>query len=281
VAALAETPETLLDAGLASKPAPVRWYLGHERMVLSLSSFALFFILWEGLARAGIISTYFFSAPGLIVQAAVKFGQTDTFWTDVRVSLTELVVGYTIGGLSGIVAGLLVGWYRRLNLLVDPWLGFFYSLPKIAIIPIMVLWFGLNMTSVIAAVIFGTFLTVLINTLHGVHTVERRFLDVATSFGASRRRVFLSVVLPTTVPFIVSGLRLGVGSALIGVFVGELFASTSSGLGYFIDNFGDVAESTPMMFGLVVFTLIGVTLIGSLRILERRFQEWRPNAQAV
>lgn len=281
MAALADTPETLLDAGLASKPAPVRWYLSHERIVISLSSFVVFFILWEGLARVGIISTYFFSAPGLIVEAAVKFGQTDTFWTDVRVSLTELVIGYSVGGAAGIIAGLLVGWYRRLNLLVDPWLSFFYSLPKIAIIPIMVLWFGLNMTSVIAAVIFGTFLTVLINTLHGVHTVERRFLDVATSFGASRRRVFLSVVLPTSVPFIIAGLRLGVGSAMIGVFVGELFASTSSGLGYFIDNFGDVAESTPMMFGLVVFTLIGVTLIGLLRIPERRFQEWRPNAQAA
>ncbi|HVA24700.1 MAG TPA: ABC transporter permease [Chloroflexota bacterium] len=273
--------QSLLDVGLASKPAPVRWYLQHERLVLGLISFAGFFALWELGAGVGVVSTYFFSAPILILAAAVKFGQTAIFWTDVRVSLTELLVGYVTGAILGIVAGLVIGWYRRLNLLIDPWLNFFYSLPKIAIIPIMVLWFGLNMRSVIAAVIFGTFLTVLINTLHGVHTVERRFLDVATSFRASRRRVFMTVIVPSTVPFIVAGLRLGVGSAMIGVFVGELFASTSAGLGYFIDNFGDVAEATPMLFGIIVFTLIGASIIGSLRLLERRFQQWRPNARAI
>lgn len=281
MAALADSSEPLLDAGLASKPLPLRWYLQNERLALTVLSFAGFFLLWEVGARVGVVSTYFFSAPGLILEAAVKFGQTETFWKDVQISLTELVIGYVVGAVFGVAAGLIIGWYRRLNLLVDPWLSFFYSLPKIAIIPIMVLWFGLNIRSVIAAVIFGTFLTILINTLHGVHTVERRFLDVATSFGASRRRVFISVILPTTVPFIVAGLRLGVGSALIGVFVGELFASTSAGLGYFIDNFGDVAEATPMMFGLIVFTLIGVSLIGSLRIVERRFQQWRPNARPI
>ena len=273
--------QSLLDVGLASKPAPVRWYLQHERLVLGLISFAGFFALWELGTGVGVVSTYFFSAPILILAAAVKFGQTAIFWTDVRVSLTELLVGYVTGAILGIVAGLVIGWYRRLNLLIDPWLNFFYSLPKIAIIPIMVLWFGLNMRSVIAAVIFGTFLTVLINTLHGVHTVERRFLDVATSFRASRRRVFMTVIVPSTVPFIVAGLRLGVGSAMIGVFVGELFASTSAGLGYFIDNFGDVAEATPMLFGIIVFTLIGASIIGSLRLLERRFQQWRPNARAI
>ena len=281
MAALADSSEPLLDAGLTSKPLPLRWYLQNERLALTVLSFAGFFLLWEVGARVGVVSTYFFSAPGLILEAAVKFGQTETFWKDVQISLTELVIGYVVGAVFGVAAGLIIGWYRRLNLLVDPWLSFFYSLPKIAIIPIMVLWFGLNIRSVIAAVIFGTFLTILINTLHGVHTVERRFLDVATSFGASRRRVFISVILPTTVPFIVAGLRLGVGSALIGVFVGELFASTSAGLGYFIDNFGDVAEATPMMFGLIVFTLIGVSLIGSLRIVERRFQQWRPNARPI
>ncbi|MFI5267378.1 MAG: ABC transporter permease [Chloroflexota bacterium] len=276
-----EGAQSLLDVGLAGKPRPIRWYLQNERLILGLLSFAGFFALWELGARVGVVSTYFFSAPGLILEAAVRFGQTDTFWTDVRISLTELLVGYVVGGALGIVAGLLAGWYRRLNLLIDPWLSFFYSLPKIAIIPIMVLWFGLNIRSVIAAVIFGTFLTVLINTLHGVHTVERRFLDVAASFRASRGRLFRTVILPTTVPFIVAGLRLGVGSALIGVFVGELFASTSAGLGYFIDNYGDVAEATPMLFGVVVFTLIGVSLIVALRVIERRFEQWRPNARPV
>jgi ABC-type nitrate/sulfonate/bicarbonate transport system permease component len=273
--------QALLDVRLAAKPPAVRWYLQHERLILGLVSFAGFFALWELGASVGVVSTYFFSAPSLILAAAVKFGQTATFWADVRVSLTELIVGYVVGGALGVVAGLLAGWYRRLNLLIDPWLSFFYSLPKIAIIPIMVLWFGLNMRSVIAAVIFGTFLTVLINTLHGVHTVERRFLDVATSFRASRGRLFRTVILPTTVPFIVAGLRLGVGSALIGVFVGELFASTSAGLGYFIDNFGDVAEATPMLFGVIVFTLIGVSIIACLRLVERRFEQWRPNARPI
>ncbi|MHB8618104.1 MAG: ABC transporter permease [Chloroflexota bacterium] len=276
-----EARHSLLDVGVAEKPRPVRWYLQHERPILGVVAFAGFFIVWQLGAQAGIFSTFFFSSPALIVAAAVKFGQTAIFWNDVKLSLIELIVGYVSGGALGIVVGLAAGWYRRFNLLIDPWLSFFYSLPKISIIPIMVLWFGLTPRSVIAAVYFGTFLTVLINTLHGVHTVERRFLDVASSFRASRGRLFRTVILPTTVPFIIAGLRLGVGQAMIGVFVGELFASTNAGLGYFIDNFGDVAEATPMLFGIIVFTIMGMILIGSLRILERRFEQWRPNTRAV
>jgi NitT/TauT family transport system permease protein len=278
-AARSDGASSLLEARVAAKPGVVTWYERHERLILGLLSFGGFFILWQAGAAVGIVSTYFFSSPLLILAAAVKFVQTGTFWVDVRVSITELLVGYVVGSALGIVFGLLAGWYRRFNLLINPWLSFVYSLPKIVIVPIMVLWFGLNMRSVIAAVFFGTFLTVLINTLHGVHTVDRRFLEVAASFRASRARIFMTVVLPSTVPFIIAGLRLGVGQAMIGVFVGELFASTSSGLGYFIDNFGDVAEATPMLFGVIVFTLIGVSIIGSLRIVEGRFQQWRPNAQ--
>jgi NitT/TauT family transport system permease protein len=119
-----------------------------------------------------------------------------------------------------------------------------------------------------------------IGTRQGTHTVDKRLLDVAASFGATQARVFWTVILPGTVPFILAALRLGVGHALVGVFVGELYA-TNAGIGYMILIAGQAEQTDRLLFGVLIFTSAGVALIESMRLLERRFQSWRPRAAAA
>src|SRR3954470_22826759 len=212
---------------------PARWYRRHERVVLGASGVIGFILAWELGSRLGIVDTFFFSQPSAIVAAGIREVQVARFWTDVRVSAFEFFTGYVSAVLLGIPIGLAFGWYRRLSYMADPWLNLLNSLPRVALLPLIALWIGIGVESKIAVVFLGAFFSIIIPTVQGVRTVDRRYLDVATSFGASQRRLFTSVVMPATVPFIVTGLRLGVGRALIGVVVGELYAETE-GIGVMI-----------------------------------------------
>jgi NitT/TauT family transport system permease protein len=159
--------------------------------------------------------------------------------------------------------------------MADPWLNLFNSLPRIALIPLLVLWVGLGIESKIAVVFLGAFFSIIIPTVQGVRTVDRRLLDVATSFGASQRLLFTSVVGPATVPFITTGMRLGIGRALIGVIVGEIYAQTT-GLGVMIVRANENIQPERMFFGILIFTFSGIIGVAALRRVEKYFDRWRP-----
>ena len=257
---------------------PRRWLRRHEQLLLGIAGFALFFVAWQVASNLGIINDLFFSSPIAVVQAGVKEVQIPRFWGDARVSLTEFVLGFGIAVIVAVPLGIAIGWYRRLTYAADPWLNFLNPLPKIAILPVVILAFGLGIESKIFLVFFGVFIALIIPTVQGVRTVDKSFLDVARSFGASQRRVFTSVVLPATVPFIVTGLRLGVSRGLIAVVVSELSAQTT-GLGVMINRAADQLQSDRMLFGVFIFSLMGIGGSALVRVFERHFEKWRPRAQ--
>jgi NitT/TauT family transport system permease protein len=191
-----------------------------------------------------------------------------------------MVVGYVAAVLLGVPLGLVGGWYRRLNYFFDPWLNFMNSLPRVALLPLIVLWVGIGIWSKIVVVFLGAFFMIMMNTLYGVRTVDRHLLDVASSFGASQRRLFITVVLPGSLPFILAGLRLGIGRAVIGVIVGELYAA-NAGLGYMIVVAGQTLQTSRLLFGVILLTAMGVVSVEALRVVERRFQRWRPRVGAA
>jgi ABC-type nitrate/sulfonate/bicarbonate transport system permease component len=275
-----DTAPPLLDPHVARLPSPLRWYLSNERTILGVVSFAGFFVLWQVGALLGRVNTEFFSSPALIVQAGLIEVQKLRFWNDVRLSAIELAIGFCSAAALGVLLGLLTGWYRRVDYFFDPWLSFLYALPRVALLPLIVIWVGLTIWSVVVAVFLGVFFTVVIGTRQGVRTVDARLLEVAASFQANRARVFWTVVLPSSVPFILAALRLAVGQALVGIFVGELYAS-NAGLGFMILIAGQQAQTDRLLFGVLIFTLAGVVLIESMRLLERRFQKWRPRASSL
>lgn len=274
-----EAQPKLMDARLAALPRPLLWYLEHERAILGGLSFLGFFILWEIGARAGFVDRFFFSSPSQIVQTGLAELRNPRLWNDLWVSGTEFVLGYLAGAALAIPLGLLAGWYRKLNYFFDPWLNFMNALPRIALMPLIVLWVGIGIWSKVIVVFLGVFFTVIMNTLYGVRTVDHRLLDVAASFNASQRRVFTTVVLPGSVPFIIAGLRLGVGRAVIGIIAGELY-SANAGLGYMIKLASNTLQTDRLLFGVILLTLMGVAGVELIRLVERRFERWRPRVGA-
>ncbi len=252
-----------------------RWYRRNERALLGVTGFVGFLLFWEIGSRVGLIEPLFFSRPTEILAAGADEVQRPRFWKDVQVSSFEFGVGYFAAVLLAVPLGVMVGWYRRVSYAVDPWLNFINSLPRVALLPLVVLWVGLGVESKILVVFLGAFFSIVIPAVQGVRTVDRRLLDVAWSFGASQRRIFTSVVAPATVPFIVTGLRLGVARALIGVIVGELYAQTE-GLGVLIGRATASLQADRMLFGVLIFTVAGIVGVEAIRLVERYFERWRP-----
>jgi ABC-type nitrate/sulfonate/bicarbonate transport system permease component len=252
--------------------------LVNERALLGLLGFFGVLILWEVGGAAGVIDDAFFSRPSRILAAGALEIQKPRFWTDVQASMLEFAIGYILAIVLGIPLGLAAGWFRKLQWALDPWLNFFNSLPRVALLPILVIIFGLGLGSKVAVVFLGAFFSIIIPTLQGVRTVERRFLDVATSFRAPRGMLFTTVVGPSTVPFIVTGMRLGMARALIGVVTGELYAATI-GLGVMIRRASEAREGDRMLFGVLIFTIAGIAGVELIRRFERRFQKWRPSSE--
>ena len=251
------------------------WVDRHSRIVFGFIGVAGLLIFWELGSRAGLISNFFFSRPTAILAAGAREVQVPRFWTDVQVSVVEFLTGYLLAIALGIPLGLLIGWYRRVQYVFDPWLNFLNSLPRFSLMPVIVIAFGLGILSKITVVFLGAFFAIVIPTAQGVRTVDRRLLDVATSFGASKRRLFLTVVAPSTVPFIITGLRLGIARALIGVVTGELFAATN-GLGVMINRASQALQTDRLLFGVLLFTVAGVIGVEAIRRIESYFQRWRP-----
>ncbi len=255
-----------------------RWYRRNERVLLGAAGVVGFFAIWEVGAALNLIDPFFFSSPIDILAAGVREVQNARFWGDVQVSLVELSVGSLAALVLAVPLGIMIGWFRRLTFAFDPWLNFFNALPRVALLPLVILWVGLGIEMKILIVFLGGFFSIIMPTVEGVRTVDRQYLDVARSFRASQRRILTSIVVPATIPFIVTGIRLAIGRALIGVIVAELFAQTE-GLGVMIAKAEAALQSDRMLFGVLIFTAAGIITTETVGYVERYLQRWRPSME--
>ena len=250
--------------------------LVNERLLLGLAGVVVFLVAWEAGSRAGLIDRAFFGRPTGIVEAGIKEVQTPRFWGDLAASFLEFASGFILAIILGVPIGLAAGRFRRLQYALDPWLNFFNSLPRIALLPVLVIMFGVfGPASKIAVVFLGAFFSIVIPTMQGVRTTDKRFVDVAHSFQASEWLLFRSVVIPATVPFIITGLRLGVARALIGVVTAELYTQTE-GIGVLIRRATELRQGDRALFGVLLFTISGIIGVETIRRFEARYQKWRP-----
>lgn len=251
-------------------------FLERERLLYGAAGVIAFLAIWEVGSRAGAINPLFFGRPTGIVEAGIREVQTERFWGDLFASFSEFALGYLLAIVLGIPIGLAAGRFRRLQYALDPWLNFFNSLPRIALLPILVIMFGVfGPASKIAVVFLGAFFSIVIPTMQGVRTTDKRYVDVARSFQASERLLFRSVVIPSTVPFIITGLRLGIARALIGVVTAELYTQTE-GIGVLIRRATENSDANRALFGVLLFTISGIVGVEAIRRVEARFQKWRP-----
>jgi ABC-type nitrate/sulfonate/bicarbonate transport system permease component len=268
-----------------------------ERVILGTGAVLLALVFWEGLARgwwadlltpllgssaeAWRIKPIFLSSPTAIAVAFYRvFVVTGEIWKDVRVSALEYTLGFLLAGIVGIPLGLAAGWYRRLSYAIEPFLSALNATPQVAFLPLIIMWAGIGLWSKVVVIFLLAVLPIAVNALSGVRTIDARLLRVARSFGSSDWRMFATIILPSSVPFLLTGLRLGVGRAMIGIVVGELYAATA-GIGFMINVAGASFQTDKVFVGVIIIALAGLALVEVIRRVERRVEAWRPRVGAT
>jgi ABC-type nitrate/sulfonate/bicarbonate transport system permease component len=251
------------------------FYERHEAGILGAVSVVVVVGLWQWAWSAGKISPLFFTGPSSIVKRAVEEWTDGRLKQDMAYSGANFLIGVSAAIVSGVVLGVVVGWYRRLAMVLEPFLTTLYSTPRVAMIPLVLIWFGIGMWSKVFIVFINAFFPVLINTIGGVKAVDRDLLRAARAYCASDSQIFSTVVIPGAVPFILTGVRQAVALGLIGVVVGEMFGG-SEGIGYMVNYGGQTFQTDAVFLGVVIIAAAGIALSWLTGRLERHFSRWRP-----
>lgn len=245
-----------------------------SRLAFIGAVFAIILLLWQGYVAFVYDQAIPLPTPASTVAAFVEMSESGELWQASFESAQVLVLGSIPGIVIGIALGLVIGGIRPLNTSLAPYIYAFYATPFPALIPIFVLLFGLGNTGKAMIVFTLVITTVLLQTIAGVRNVDARFLEVARSFGSSPARTLLEVHLPASTSFIVAGIRLAIGRALVGVVVAE-FDTALSGLGALIFRYSGRLALSHAFVPAVVFSLTGIVVYVTLRKAEQRLEKWR------
>jgi ABC-type nitrate/sulfonate/bicarbonate transport system permease component len=245
-----------------------------ERIALGSVFIAILFFAWHFVTALGVEPPILLPSPAGVVAAFQTLFSSSDIWADLAESGKELFYGFGLAALVGVAAGLAIGWYPRLGYFFDPFISFLYAIPRVALGPLLVVWLGIGLNSKVALIFLIAVFPVLVNTSSGVRSLDPHLIRVARCFGASDLNIFRTIALPGSVPFILGGLRLAVGQALIGVFVAELLGA-QHGIGAMIQNAGEQFQTDIVFAGLLIFAVAGMVLTAIVRGLERRFDAWR------
>src|SRR5580704_14211203 len=245
-----------------------------EQLILGIIGTLAFLVIWETAARFDLINPVVVSNPSRIAAAFVAQLQSGELLADLRVSLVEFAVGFALSLAVGIGLGIAMGLSRLTEYAVDPFVWFLYSSPLIAFYPLIVVWLGFGFTTVVTVTFLLSFVSVTVNTLAGVQSVDPQLVRAVRAFGGGRFDVIRKVILPAAVPMIIAGVRIGLGRALHGVVLGEMFSS-NAGLGYRITFYGAHLRTADVFVPLVILVVIGLLINQLGNTLETRLQAWR------
>ena len=230
---------------------------------------------WEALSRSGAIDPRFWPPPSSLWGTATEIVRDGSLWVDVRASLGRILGGFLLGAIPAVVFGLLMGLFWPLRVFLMPLAAAIYAIPKIAIVPLVLVVFGLGETGKYVIVALSIFFLVVLNTMAGVLAIDRSYQDVARNFGAGPLGLFFTVALPGALPSIFTGLRLGMGFSLV-VIVGTEFIAANEGIGRFIYDSYNILAIEKMFVGLIVTGLMGWLLTLALDLIERLVLPWKP-----
>jgi sulfonate transport system permease protein len=242
-----------------------------QNLGIRLISLATVLTLWQ--IVAGQVDPILFTKPTAITRAAVIMIGSGELWTYLWPSLVVLGIGLTLAAIFGIAIGLLLARYWVLDVALGVYITFLYSIPSVALVPLIVLWAGFETSAKVVILFLFAFFPMAINTYQGVKNVDPKLLEVGQSFRCSERQLWANIVLPAALPFIVTGLRLAVGRGLIGMVLADLYTAIS-GIGYLIVRTASTYQVDKMFVPIVTLGLLGVTLTALLRVLERWVAPW-------
>ncbi len=248
----------------------------HQAFFVGSGAVIVVLAFWELMWQSGKISPLFFSGPSAVAQRFVHELVNGNLLGDMAYSGRNFVVGFGLACLVAIPLGILLGWYRHFRMVVDPFLNAFYATPRIAFIPLIIIWFGIGMWSKVFIIFLAVLFPVLINTIAGVKNLDPDLLKSARAYCARDRQIFMTIALPSSVPFILAGVRQGVAHGLIGVIVGELFAG-SEGIGFMIAYAGQTFATDLLLCGVLITATAGIVITAIADRIQRHFSKWRPN----
>jgi ABC-type nitrate/sulfonate/bicarbonate transport system permease component len=245
--------------------------------ILSIASPLGLLLAWELAADAGLIDIRFFPAPSAIIAKLVEMARSGELTENVLISLQRIVLGFLLGGVPAIAIGIAMGIWRPVRAIVDPLIVATYPIPKSSLLPLILLIFGLGEMSKVVMVAIGVFYPMAINATAGVLQINQIYLDVGKSFKASPWDTFRTIALPGALPFIMTGVKLGAGLALILIAIAEMVGA-KSGIGYMIWSAWETFAVAKMYVGLFVIALIGFAISLILNEVERWLIRWKADA---
>ena len=241
--------------------------------LLSILLIVVILFLWEAAVRTGLLKPLFFPPPSLIFKSILKLIHNGELLRNLYLTLVRVFAGFALGALPGLVLGLSMGWSSKIRIFIDPVISALYPVPKIAILPLVMLVLGIGEVSKIAVVGIGSFFLVVINAMAGVRNIDRIYFEVAENYGAGRFKVFTKVVLPGSLPMILAGMRLALGMSLLLVVAVE-FIAANYGIGAMIWLAWETLRTENLYIGVIICAILGIIFSSVLKWIERHLMPW-------
>ncbi|GAB2463936.1 aliphatic sulfonate ABC transporter permease SsuC [Comamonas humi] len=235
-------------------------------------------VLWQAASSLGWLSTRVLPAPLDVVRAAWQLALSGELWTHVKISAWRALAGLAIGGGLGLLLGLLTGSIRFFETLLDSSIQMVRNIPALALIPLVILWFGIDESAKLFLIAVSVFFPIYLNTFHGIRGVDPQLIEMGRTYGLTRRQLYLQVILPGALPSILVGLRFSLGLMWVILIVAETI-SAQSGIGYLTMNAREFLQTDVVLVGILLYALLGKLADLSARGLERWWLRWHPGYQ--
>lgn len=270
------------DNGAPLKIAADRswWTRNSQRILVIFGRLVLLFVIlvaWQESAGR-LISMLFVSKPTLIWDQLIKWSRDGILWTNTWITVKEILLGYVFGAVTGIIVGYLLALWRVVSRMLDPFIMSLYAIPKVALAPLFIVWFGIGLEMKVVLAAITVFFLVFLNTAAGIKEVDQELINAAKLMGAEKRDIIFKVVIPGSMSGVLTGLRIAIPYALIGAVIGELVAS-NHGLGYLINDSASTFDIAGVYAALVVLTVIAAILNAVVNQLGKSSERWKPSRE--
>ena len=235
-------------------------------------SVIFFFVIWEFFGRR--MDPIFMAPPSAIFDAAVQLTRSGELHHALIQTLWPFAVGMILTVIIGILLGIVIAQWQLLEYVLDPFINALYAIPRIALVPLIILWAGLEFTGKVTILVSVAVFPIIVNTYAGIRDVRGSMLEIGRAYGATDAQIFSKIVMPAAIPFVMAGVRLSVGLAIIGIIVAEFFTAIS-GLGGMIVEYANVFATAKLFVPIIVIAIVGVVLTEIVMWLERRLSRWR------
>jgi ABC-type nitrate/sulfonate/bicarbonate transport system permease component len=273
-------PDTTADSAAVTERITRSRWAPFRSLIITAINLTLFFVAWQLLALSEVINPLFFPKATDMFAAMYNGFADGIIGPQLLHSVRNFTIGLLIAGAIGIPLGLLMGGVRILDLILSPYVWAMTALPRVALIPLLILILGFGNSMQLTIIVLSAVFPMMVNCMEGVKTVDPSLVRAGRIFGANQAQLYAKVILPFTLPFVISGINQGIARGLVGMLIGELLGGGGKGLGFLLDRAGDQFDAPMMYATLLLLAIISVGLVQGTRWVERRAAPWRTFAVA-